>query len=65
MICGKELPQLIIDDTECEPGVIEKGICPRRNKTLWKVWRRRQEDFAADLARDLEQLRVTNDISLD
>ncbi len=65
MICGKELPQLIIADTECEPGVIEKGMCPRCDKTFWKVWRRRQDDFAADVARDLEQLQVTNDIPLE
>jgi len=61
MICGKQLPRLIIGDTECEPGVIDKRICPRCNKTAWKVRRHRQEVFAAEVTRDLDQLEITDE----
>jgi len=61
MICGKQLPLVISGDTECEPGVIDKRICPRCNKTVWKVRRRSQEVFAAEVTRDLDQLEVTDE----
>jgi hypothetical protein len=55
-LCGKRVPPFAgATEGECEEWKTTP-MCRRCDRAFWKIWRRAQRDFAADVTRDLEAL---------